>query len=147
MEGGLDLIAIADGTDQSGLLGPVGCEPEAHVQRHRLQLGRIIEREPLTGHRPVNRIVEDPTAGCVEVVEDQLNGYLVPVRNADALARAILQLSEDPEIRQRFGRESRERAVARFDLSTVAEQICSIYRKLLVQKCVSSNGVGKTSKH
>ena len=79
-------------------------------------------------------LVTTDSPGCSEVVEHGVNGLLVPVRDSDALAQAILCLVEEPEMRQRFGQKSRERAIARFDLCVIAGQICSIYRELLVRK-------------
>lgn len=79
-------------------------------------------------------IITTDAPGCSEVVEDGVNGLLVPVRESKALAQAILRLVGDSEMRRRLGRESRQRAVARFDLSAIADQIRSIYRELLAQK-------------
>jgi len=79
-------------------------------------------------------IVTTDSPGCKEVVEPGVNGFLVPPRDPGALAEAILRLVEEPDLRQRFGQESRRRAVTYFDLSVIAEQIRSIYRELLAHK-------------
>jgi len=79
-------------------------------------------------------IVTTDSPGCSEVVEQGVNGFLVPVRDPDALSQAILRLVEDPGVRHRFGQKSRQRAIARFDLSRIASQIHSIYWDLLAQK-------------
>jgi glycosyltransferase involved in cell wall biosynthesis len=76
-------------------------------------------------------LVSTRSPGCTEVVEDGVNGYLVPVRDPTALAAAVARLVADPGARARFGAESRRRAVARFDLSAVGGRIRSIYRDLL----------------
>jgi glycosyltransferase involved in cell wall biosynthesis len=65
------------------------------------------------------------------VGEEEVNGYLVPVRDPAALAAAVSRLVADADARARFGAESRRRAVARFDLSVIAGRIRSIYRDLL----------------
>lgn len=80
--------------------------------------------------------------GCWEVVEHGMNGFLVPPRNPDALAQAMLRLVEEPETRHRLGQASRQRAVDRFDLSIIADQTLSIYRELLARKG-SSPGANK----
>lgn len=85
-------------------------------------------------------IVTTDSPGCSEVVEHGVNGFLVPPRDPDALAQAILRLIADPEMRHRFGRESRQRAVARFDLSKIADQTRSIYQELLMRKGLLSPG-------
>lgn len=79
-------------------------------------------------------LVSTHSPGCTEVVEDGVNGYLVPVRDPVALAAAVVRLVADAEARARFGAESRRRAVARFDLSAVSGQMRSIYRDFDVRK-------------
>jgi glycosyltransferase involved in cell wall biosynthesis len=79
-------------------------------------------------------IVTTDSPGCREVVENGVNGFLVPVRDPGALSRAIFRLVEMPELCRRFGRLSRQRAVERFDISVVAEQTRSLYRRLLARK-------------
>jgi glycosyltransferase involved in cell wall biosynthesis len=79
-------------------------------------------------------IVTTDSPGCKEVVEPGVNGFLIPPRDPGALAEAILRLVEEPDLRQRFGQESRRRAVTYFDLSVIAKQIRSIYRELLAHK-------------
>lgn len=72
--------------------------------------------------------------GSREVVEDGVNGVLVPPRDAAAIAEAVLRLARSPELRARLGERSRERAVSRFDLSVVAEETRSLYEALLKAK-------------
>ena len=79
-------------------------------------------------------IITTDSPGCREVVEDGFNGFLVPVRDPDSLAQAIIRLATDLDLRRRFGRRSRERAVILFDLSVVTSKTRSVYLKLLAQK-------------
>jgi glycosyltransferase involved in cell wall biosynthesis len=72
--------------------------------------------------------------GSNDVVEDGVNGLLVPPRDAAAIADAVLRLARAPDLRARFSREARECAVAQFDLSVVAEQTRSLYEALLSNK-------------
>jgi glycosyltransferase involved in cell wall biosynthesis len=76
-------------------------------------------------------IVTTRSPGCVDVVEDAVNGLLVPVRDSAAVSAALLRLVKDPDLRARFGQESRRRAIALFDLSRVAGRTREIYRALL----------------
>jgi glycosyltransferase involved in cell wall biosynthesis len=79
-------------------------------------------------------LVTTNAPGCNEVVEDGINGFLVPLRDAKALWQAIVRLLEQPELRRRFGGISRQRAVERFALSVIAEQTRRLYQKLLARK-------------
>ena len=91
-------------------------------------------------------IVTTDSPGCNEVVEHGVNGYLVPVRDSAALSQAITRLIELPEMRQRFGRISRQRAVERFDLSIVADQMRSLYMQLLARKGLVPDSVSQVQR-
>lgn len=68
-------------------------------------------------------IVVTDVPGCRNVIEDGRNGFKVPVRDAHALAAAVLRLVEDAELRTRFGRRSYEKAAAEFEENVIADQI------------------------
>lgn len=53
--------------------------------------------------------------GCREVVRPEIEGLLVPPRDPDRLASAILELVRDPAMRKRMGEAARARAEAMFD--------------------------------
>ncbi len=76
-------------------------------------------------------LITTNSPGCKEVVEDNVNGFLVPAHDPIALARAMMSLIDQPELRQRFGQMSRRRAVERFDLALIVEQMRSMYQQLL----------------
>lgn len=79
-------------------------------------------------------IITTDLPGCREVVEDGVNGLLIPVRNSKALSEALMYLIERTDLRQRFGKISRQKAIDRFDLSIIAGQTRQVYRQLLKQK-------------
>jgi glycosyltransferase involved in cell wall biosynthesis len=72
--------------------------------------------------------------GCREIVRNNVNGLLVPVRNAPALADAIRLLLQSPSLRQRFGCAGRLIAEREFAEQLVIEQTLDIYRGLLGSK-------------
>ncbi len=72
--------------------------------------------------------------GCREVVEDGRNGFLVPVRSPNAVLDRVRRLARDPELRARFGHESRLRAKAEFDEQRVIKTTLDVYRRLLLEK-------------
>jgi glycosyltransferase involved in cell wall biosynthesis len=79
-------------------------------------------------------LVTTDAPGCNEVVEEGVNGFLVPLRDPAALSQAILHLLGSPDLRRQFGRLSRQRALERFDLAVVVGQTRRLYRDLLAQK-------------
>jgi glycosyltransferase involved in cell wall biosynthesis len=76
----------------------------------------------MASQRPV--IVTD-TPGCRETVDDNVNGYLVPPRDSDALARRMLDLL-DINKAERFGIESLRLVRERFDVEKVNKAVLHI---------------------
>jgi glycosyltransferase involved in cell wall biosynthesis len=69
--------------------------------------------------------------GCRQTVEDGVTGRLVPARDPEALAGAILDLLADPEKRARMGQKARAKALAEFDEKVVFAHIQKAYDRLL----------------
>lgn len=76
-------------------------------------------------------LVSTDVPGCREVVTDGVDGLLVPVRDADALAEAIARLANDASLRQRLGAAARAKALREFDERIVNERTLDVYRELL----------------
>lgn len=68
--------------------------------------------------------------GCKEVVRHGHNGLLVPPRDADALAAAVLRLLGDDRVRAEMGARGRSH-VRQFALPKVADRYADIYRRVL----------------
>ncbi len=76
-------------------------------------------------------LVTTDVPGCREVVSDGVDGLLVPVRDAAALAAAIARLHDDPELAARLGKAARAKALAEFDEQIVIARTLAVYRELL----------------
>jgi glycosyltransferase involved in cell wall biosynthesis len=72
-------------------------------------------------------VVATDVPGCRETVEPQGNGLLVPARDSLALADALERLIASPELRERFGRRSREKAVSEFSDELVVAATLDLY--------------------
>lgn len=72
-------------------------------------------------------IVTTDVPGCREVVDPGRSGYLVPVRDAEALARALETLLRDPELRREMGKRGREKAEREFSLPSVVRETLALY--------------------
>ena len=68
--------------------------------------------------------------GCRDAIEPDVSGLLVPVRDSEALAEAILRLLADPELRQKLSAAGRQLAERRFDIATVVEKHMAAYSEL-----------------
>lgn len=80
-------------------------------------------------------IITTDVPGCRECVEDGVNGYLVPAKDADSLADAIKLLLMDAEKRDEFGRNSRLLAEKEFSIDKVIDLTFNIYNKYLESNC------------
>jgi N,N'-diacetylbacillosaminyl-diphospho-undecaprenol alpha-1,3-N-acetylgalactosaminyltransferase len=76
--------------------------------------------EPMAQAKPV---IAADTDGCRDPVEHGRNGYLVPPKDAHALAEAIAKLMMDPDLAQEFGRCSLEKVRAEFDVKSVSREV------------------------
>lgn len=72
--------------------------------------------------------------GCREVVDDGVNGLLVPVRDAHALRSAIETLGSDVEMRQRMGEAGRAKSVREFDEQRVVHRVIESQIRVLREK-------------
>ncbi len=76
-------------------------------------------------------LVTTDVPGCREVVSDGVDGLLVAVRDAPALAGAIARLQDDPDMARKFGAAARIKALHQFDESVVISATLAVYRELL----------------
>ncbi len=72
-------------------------------------------------------IVASDVSGCREIVKHEINGFLVPPRNAGALADALQCLIEDPALREKFGTAGRLFTEKEFSLRQVNDAILGLY--------------------
>ena len=76
-------------------------------------------------------VVASRVGGVPELVTDEENGLLVPPRDVESLARALVRLLEDPELCLRMGRNNRKKVRDTFSADRTAEKIVEIYDKIL----------------
>jgi glycosyltransferase involved in cell wall biosynthesis len=68
--------------------------------------------------------------GCREVVRPGVDGLLVSIDDPAALAAAIADLMQDPELRERYARNARQIAVNEFSSDHIARAIVALYDRL-----------------
>ncbi len=76
-------------------------------------------------------IVASDIPGCREIVRHGINGLLVPARDIEALAEALAQLIQNPEIRKIMGKQGREIVERDFSEQQVISETLSLYKELL----------------
>lgn len=75
-------------------------------------------------------VITTDVPGCRDAIEENKTGLLVPVKNAQALARAIEKLVTDSALRVRMGTAGRQLAEDEFSIEQVIEQHLSIYQQV-----------------
>lgn len=68
-------------------------------------------------------IITTDTPGCRETVIEGVNGFMVPVRNPEALAQAMLRFIAQPSLIPQMGAESRRMAEEKFDVHKINAEI------------------------
>lgn len=76
-------------------------------------------------------VVAFKTCALPEVVEDGATGFLVPPRDSAALARAMVRLLCDSELRRKMGQKARLRAEQMFSWERAADQTLRVYEEAL----------------
>jgi glycosyltransferase involved in cell wall biosynthesis len=76
-------------------------------------------------------VVATATGGLPEIVQDGETGVLVPPGDADALARAVVRLLQDPVRCRQLGEAGRARVAAHFTVDAMMDQLVSGYELLL----------------
>ena len=82
-----------------------------------------VPRTLLEGLSMSKPIIASNSVGCKEVVEEERNGFLVPVKNSQKLVEKLKLLMDDENKRQLFGKHSREIAKKYFDETLVINRV------------------------
>jgi glycosyltransferase involved in cell wall biosynthesis len=112
--------------DAADLLG--ACDLLAMPSR-REGLG-VAALEAMAAGRPV---VASRVGGLGQAVVDRSTGLLVPPDDPRALAAALLELIESPELRARLGVQARARVDAEFRAERMVSAYAALYREVLAE--------------
>ena len=81
-------------------------------------------------------VVSTRAGGVEDVVTDGETGVIVPIGDASAVARAVVDLIEDPGRAARLGAAARASVVARFGSGRLVGDIDALYQRLLADRGV-----------
>lgn len=76
-------------------------------------------------------IVTTDTPGCRECVDENINGFLVPIKSVKELAEKFEVLLDDELLRWRMGKASRDKMIKELSLENVIGETKRFYSKLL----------------
>ena len=72
--------------------------------------------------------------GCNEIIENNKNGLIIPVKNKEALQRALLRLAEDKKLYYHLQSQSRKMITSRYEQKLVWEALLEEYKFFLKDK-------------
>lgn len=72
-------------------------------------------------------LIATDVPGCRDVIENEVDGLLVPVRNAQALALQIDRLATDEKLRARLGQAAYQKACSSFEEQVIIKETMSLY--------------------
>ena len=78
-------------------------------------------------------IVTTNTIGCKDVVEDGVNGFLVPIKNVEQLSKRIFELIQNKDLRNKMGMESFKIASNKFSSKIINTQTLNVYNEMFFE--------------
>ena len=79
-------------------------------------------------------IVATPVGGIPEMIEQGVNGYVVPVNDPEAVASEVSRILNNTLLARRLRRAARETAKARFSLGHQVDRLTKIWNQVLQQR-------------
>ncbi len=76
-------------------------------------------------------IVATDVGDVSRFIQNGVNGFVVPIGDATALAEKIRILIEDPVLREKFGKKAREVTIENLDLNVTVKKHIEVYRECL----------------
>jgi len=121
-----DIVLFLGAKDQEVLPNYYAAAEMVVMPSHYESFG-MVALEAMAMGRPV---IASEVGGLAYLIQDGINGYHVPSRDAEALAERIYELLTNVECREEMGREAR-RYAERFDWSVIAARLSNVYAELL----------------
>jgi len=82
-------------------------------------------------------VVATRVGGLPDLIDDHKTGCLVPPRDPDALASAVLDLLQSPHTARELGRNAQEFVRQRFTVRRLLDDMDHLYRQLLAEKALA----------
>jgi glycosyltransferase involved in cell wall biosynthesis len=89
-------------------------------------------------------VVVSDVPGNTDVVEHEANGLVVQVDDPASLAAAVLRLLDEPDLRERLGREARRTVETTYSIGQVGARYVRLYRELVWDPTVRPPSEGVT---
>lgn len=131
--------AKIEGTELDGRFVFKGLIPPSEIPAHISAMDVLVHaslREGLARALPQAFIAGKPVIsfdvdGAREVVLNGATGFLVPAKDVNGLARAMIELGSDEALRRRYGAEGARRFTDQFRHEIMTKRIREIYQRVL----------------
>ena len=107
-----------------------GLDLLVHASKTGEPFGQVVVEAMMVG-KPV---VATRGGGIPEIVLDGDTGLLVPMNDADSMARAIIEILDDPQRARKMGERGQKRAREHFSISRTGAKIGRVYDHLLLHQ-------------
>ncbi|OHB69693.1 MAG: hypothetical protein A2W23_10195 [Planctomycetes bacterium RBG_16_43_13] len=77
-------------------------------------------------------VISTAVGSIPELVDDGVNGLLVPEKDERALANAIIRLIENPELRRNLGLKGREKILKEFNIKVQVDNLLKIWEEVII---------------
>ena len=146
---GARLVLVGDGPDRyriERLVETLDLRRHVHLTGYRSDVPNLLrcsdvlvlpsetESAPLTLLEGLScglPVVATRVGGIPEIVENNVNGFLVPPKHPEAIAEKILELNSDKELRARLGKAARMTVLERYTAEKVVPLYEEVYNKVL----------------
>ena len=91
---------------------------------------RWYENQPMTALEAMaagRPVIATGMGGLPELIDDGIDGRLVPADDPKVLAEVLAEVVADPEAAERMGKAAREKAISRFSAERHFRQLSQIY--------------------
>ena len=79
-------------------------------------------------------VVATRIGGAAEIIDDEVDGLIVPAGDTSALAGAIGRLLREPALRDKMGQAGRLKVIERFTEQKLISDTMAVYRSLLLER-------------
>lgn len=86
-------------------------------------------------------VISTRVMGIPELVQDGVDGLLIPPANAETLANAMRQLAKDPRLRRRLGKAGREKVIAQYNFATNIMKLAQVLQYNTGREVVDSTAL------
>ena len=139
------------------LVSSLGLEDRVHFENHRSDAGALLQSADVfvlpsfEEARPRSIIeaaslgvpvVASATGGIPSLIDDGVNGLLVPPGDAERLAMAIDRLASNPGLRRRLGEQARTRVERECRPEETARRYVAVYARLMAATSGQKHQVG-----